>query len=133
MITKSLIPECWSYEGPDPSVGIFGHLWMHNCPEEYVVSDSHGVEVGQQCPILGKFDTEQEAAEFIGTLPDYLSGRYNLDGPNEEPSTLEHLDDSYTEGEGANRLLVTVWTLECSCGATVTVRDYDYYPDFPEE
>ena len=27
------IPDGWSYEGPDPSVGIFGHAWTHeDCP-----------------------------------------------------------------------------------------------------
>ncbi len=90
MIAKSTAPEGWSYEGPDPSVGIFGHLWMHD-----------------DCP---QFNDEAM-----------------------DSSVLEHMDEFHFEGEGMNQEVVTTWTLECSCGATVTVRDYDYYPDFPEE
>lgn len=51
---------------------------------QYVVSDSKDVGVGQQCPVLGSFDTEQAAAEFIDTLPEPETGRYNLDGPPQD-------------------------------------------------
>ena len=40
--------------------------------KQFVVSDSKGVAVGQQCPVLGEF-------EFISGLPEPETGRYNLD------------------------------------------------------
>lgn len=50
--------------------------------KQYVVCDwKEARREGQQAIVLGSFDTENEAAEFIGTLPEYLSGRYSLDGP----------------------------------------------------
>lgn len=39
------------------------------------------VPVGERATLLGRFDTELEAAQFIETLPEYLTGRYALDGP----------------------------------------------------
>jgi hypothetical protein len=52
----------------------------------YIVVDSLDAQVGETLPILGRFDSEQEASEFIETLPDFLSGRYGLDpeGPAED-------------------------------------------------
>jgi hypothetical protein len=50
----------------------------------FVVCDSKGVPVGGQTPELGRFSTEQEAAEFISTLPEPLTGRYSLDGPADD-------------------------------------------------
>ena len=50
----------------------------------WTVTDNKDVEVGQQTPVLGRFLTHDEAAEYIGTLPEAETGRYNLDGPSEE-------------------------------------------------
>jgi hypothetical protein len=50
----------------------------------YVVCDGKDVKAGEQTPVLGRFATEDEAAGFIGTLPEHLSGRYSLDGPSED-------------------------------------------------
>lgn len=55
---------------------------------DYVVSDSKDVQVGDQTPILGRFDTEDDAARFISTLPEHLTGRYNLDGPPEDTDPI---------------------------------------------
>jgi hypothetical protein len=33
---------------------------------------------------MGQFASEQAAAEFIGTLPGHLDGRYGLDGPPDD-------------------------------------------------
>lgn len=71
----------------------------------YVVSDSKDVKVGQQTPILGTFTTEQEAAEFIGTLPEPETGRYSLDGPSDDfcvdcglwPCRCDYLYDTWKE------------------------------------
>ena len=55
----------------------------------YVVCDWKEARVpgesgtGVQAIVLGDFDTELEAAEFISALPERLSGRYSLDGPAE--------------------------------------------------
>lgn len=46
----------------------------------WVVSDSKGSGTSL---VLGRFASEQRAAEFISTLPEHESGRYNLDGPVE--------------------------------------------------
>lgn len=43
----------------------------------YFVSDSES----DMCKV---FDTEAEAADFIGTLPGHETGRYNLDGPADD-------------------------------------------------
>lgn len=51
-------------------------------PLPWVVFDSQ-VEVGQT-PELGRFATEELAAKFIETLPDYEDGRYSLDGPPDD-------------------------------------------------
>jgi hypothetical protein len=56
----------------------------------YVVTDSTlneqdgPLEDGQREKVLGRFATEDAAAEFIGTLPGHLDGRYNLDGPPDD-------------------------------------------------
>lgn len=50
----------------------------------FVVDDEKGVPVGGIIPIIASFDTEAEASEYIGTLPDYQSGRYGITGPNED-------------------------------------------------
>jgi hypothetical protein len=50
----------------------------------FVVSDDKDVRPGEQSLFLGDFDTEQEAAEFISTLPEHETGRYNLDGPADD-------------------------------------------------
>ena len=42
-------------------------------------TDGNDVKPGEQCPKLGRFFTEQEAAEFIGALPDAETGRYSID------------------------------------------------------
>jgi hypothetical protein len=51
----------------------------------FVVVDTtpggHDPEPGDRIPVLKRFATEAEAAEYIATLPDYESGRYGLDGP----------------------------------------------------
>jgi hypothetical protein len=36
---------------------------------------------GTRLPVLRRFATEREASEFIETLPEYLPGRYGIDGP----------------------------------------------------
>jgi hypothetical protein len=60
-------------------------LWRYvEMEKPYVVVDTKDVEPGEQCPVLGWFDTEQEASEFIGTLPEYETGRYGLDGPPDD-------------------------------------------------
>jgi hypothetical protein len=45
----------------------------------YEVVDQEASDADGVCPILGTFDSEAEAAEFIGTLPDHEDGRYGLD------------------------------------------------------
>lgn len=50
----------------------------------FVVSDSKNVPVGGQCPVLGRFDSELEAAKYIAKLPECLTGRYGLDGPADD-------------------------------------------------
>jgi hypothetical protein len=64
----------WRYQ----LVGTYRRSWL--------VTDSKGtdgkdVEAGQHEPELGRFFTEQEAAEFISGLPDAETGRYSIDGP----------------------------------------------------
>ncbi len=51
----------------------------------WVVSDDWAVEDGK-VTVIGDFGSEQDAAEFISTLPDHLEGRYNLDPPDSEDS-----------------------------------------------
>lgn len=50
------------------------------CQPQWVVSDFKDASAG----VLGRFDSENEAAVFIGTLPECSTGRYNLDGPGED-------------------------------------------------
>jgi hypothetical protein len=56
----------------------------------YVVTDSTlneqgaPIGLGQQVKVLGRFPTEQAAAEFIETLPGHADGRYSLDGPPDD-------------------------------------------------
>jgi hypothetical protein len=62
-----------------------GRFAEHIAPSlQWVVSDSKDVAVGDRIPVLGRFTTQNEAAEFISTLPEYETGRYNLDGPRED-------------------------------------------------
>lgn len=42
------------------------------------------VGITDTCEVLGRFTSEGTAEEFIATLPEYLTGRYFLDGPMEE-------------------------------------------------
>lgn len=44
----------------------------------YVVDDTETLTPEGLITILGSFDTEREASEFIETLPGYLSGRYGI-------------------------------------------------------
>jgi hypothetical protein len=47
-----------------------------------IVTDEKGVLPGQQCKILREFngpDAALQAAEYIGTLPEYETGRYGID------------------------------------------------------
>jgi hypothetical protein len=56
----------------------------------YVVTDDTlneqggPVQPGEQVKVMGQFASEQAAAEFIGTLPGHLDGRYGLDGPPDD-------------------------------------------------
>lgn len=52
------------------------------------------VGVTETCEVLGRFETEQEASEFIGTLSGHEDGRYYLDGPEAEAN------DSYQSPQG---------------------------------
>lgn len=47
----------------------------------YCVADT---TINGPAAVLGRFATEDEAAAFIETLPEYLSGRYGLDGPADD-------------------------------------------------
>lgn len=55
-------------------------------PDEFpwVISDSKGVKPGEQIPIINRLRTHNEAAAWISTLPEYETGRYNLDGPSDD-------------------------------------------------
>jgi hypothetical protein len=46
--------------------------------KRFVVDDMYDVPVGGQVPIIASFDTAEEAAEYISTLPDYRNGRYGI-------------------------------------------------------
>lgn len=50
---------------------------IHADYRRYFVSDS-------KSDMVRAFDTEDEAAAFIGTLPEHETGRYNLDGPADD-------------------------------------------------
>jgi len=50
----------------------------------FVVVDTK-VLAGGRTPVLGRFATEQQASEFIGTLPEHESGRYGLDAVGVDP------------------------------------------------
>lgn len=79
------------HDGPHyPQTG-----WHETRP--YVVCDSKDVPVGGQTPVLGKFRTEQEAAEFIDTLPAAATGRYSLDGPAEDGE--QYAEPTYTRDQ----------------------------------
>lgn len=45
----------------------------------FVVVDTK--TIGPKTPILGRFSTHNEAADYIGTLPEHETGRYGLDPP----------------------------------------------------
>jgi hypothetical protein len=47
----------------------------------YCVADT---TINGPAAVLGRFATEDAAASFIGTLPEYLTGRYALDGPADD-------------------------------------------------
>lgn len=79
---------------PEAPLGTDDAIWREVCdssesfdathePVAWVVSDSYGVGDGQRIPILASFASQDEAAAFIGTLPGYETGRYNLDGPSD--------------------------------------------------
>ena len=87
-------PTVWEWAGfwqdvADGQVSPAGDLTAASndaSPEvpKWVVDDQHGVGAGQRVPIIGVFDTEQQAADFIDTLPDKESGRYGISGPADE-------------------------------------------------
>jgi len=52
--------------------------------DPFVVSDSGDLQTGRMARTLGRFPTEQGAAEYISTLPEHETGRYNLDGPADD-------------------------------------------------
>lgn len=53
------------------------HPWPGG--KRWLVADSESPDRGDRAELLlESFDTEQEAAEFIETLPDYIDGRYSL-------------------------------------------------------
>ena len=51
---------------------------------KWTVVDGHNLKPGDKIPVLGRFHTEAEAVEFVGTLPDHETGRYGIDGPEEQ-------------------------------------------------
>ena len=69
--------------------------------KSWTVVDTKDIQIGQQCPVLGRFSNEGEAATFISTLPEYETGRYGLDGP----------EDTFTRWEQAK---VRVFELDLS-------------------
>jgi len=48
----------------------------------WVVTDLRNIRPGFRYPTLGRFATQEQAASFISTLPDHLTGCYGLDGPD---------------------------------------------------
>lgn len=61
--------------------------------KQFTVVDTQ-VAVGERCPVLGKFDTEELASAFIETLPDFEGGRYGLDEPSPVSYKPEVVADS---------------------------------------
>jgi hypothetical protein len=59
--------------------------------DRYVVSDDWTLDETNRVKIIGDFGSEDEAAAFIATLPDYRKGRYNLDPPDSVDSALQAL------------------------------------------
>lgn len=53
---------------------------LPECDHElrFVVDDRKDVPIGGTIPIINSFETEDEAAEYIGTLPEYETGRYGI-------------------------------------------------------
>jgi hypothetical protein len=45
MTTKTGIPEGWIYEPGDPSVGIFGHTWIHDACLHDLTDESEVTEI----------------------------------------------------------------------------------------
>lgn len=67
--------QCGGYDG--------AHMLMHDCVAPWhvgLVVDPENPTMGKH---LGRFETHDQASAFIETLPDYESGRYYLDGPEE--------------------------------------------------
>lgn len=46
----------------------------------YAVVDTK-VQPGQKVKVLKRFQTEEAASQYIETLPQYLIGRYSIEGP----------------------------------------------------
>ena len=59
-------------------VGRYRRDWLVTDSKD---ADGNNVKPGEQLPEHGRFFTEQEAAEFIGALPDAETGRYSIDAP----------------------------------------------------
>jgi hypothetical protein len=66
--------------------------WLDDCrpTNRWTVVDDEGVEPGQQCRVLGRFATHDDASRYIETLPDAESGRYGLDGPADTETIVFH-------------------------------------------
>lgn len=72
-------PECVVVHTSQSSFGCPPSHLVKLAPDDSQLPYTVGVTVS--CERLGYFSTHDEAAEFIGTLPDHLDGIYYLDGP----------------------------------------------------
>lgn len=66
----------------------------------FVVTDSEGCAPGETVKTLGAFATEDAAAEYIETLPDFETGRYGLTGPSDDEDTETADDGAPTSSYG---------------------------------
>lgn len=68
-------------------------------PEEWDAEQPWSVGVTTTRQELRRFDTHDEAAEFIGTLKDHEMGIYYLDGPESERGTDKYKSWTITIGD----------------------------------
>lgn len=94
--------ECHQDANGHQAIIVMGN-WFAQCLP-FLVDDGKDVQVGEIVPTIGRFRTELEASEYIGTLPEYDTGRYGItdmtseEGDYDDPSPYRDADDRHDDG-----------------------------------
>lgn len=94
------IPEGWSYEGPDPSVGIFGHSWFHDCEDHEQVVLERLVESHNEGEAMARMMvTTWELSCPCGATVTVTDSDWDPDCPEDIPDAWVTDDEAQVEGD----------------------------------